>query len=101
MLSDYATNFALISKETYLVENIIWGNIYQEDEFNTDLNLAIKIDDLAVSIGDFYNESENRFYHEGEPVRQRYEIENEMRDVISILDGTYEDHVTEENEHDA
>lgn len=63
---NYATNIALIDKETNLVTNIIWGMIYQADEFNTDTRLAVVIEDLAVAIGDTYDGES--FYHEGEKV---------------------------------
>jgi hypothetical protein len=63
---NYATNIALIDKETNLVTNVIWGMIYQQEEFNTDTQLAVVINDLAVSTGDTYDGE--HFYHEGEKV---------------------------------
>ena len=66
MISSYATNIALIDKATNTVTNIIWGNIYQEDEFTNDEQLALVTDDLAIAIGDIYDGE--HFYHEGEMV---------------------------------
>lgn len=66
MVSSYATNIALIDRETNLVTNIIWGMVYQEEEFTTYTQLAVVINDLGVSVGDSYD-GEN-FYHEGEKV---------------------------------
>lgn len=66
MISNYATNIALIDRATNTVTNLIWGNIYQEEEFTNDERLAIVINDLAVAIGDTYDGAS--FYHEGEKV---------------------------------
>lgn len=66
MISNYATNIALIDRETSLVTNVIWGMIYQEEEFNTDTQLAVVVNDLSVSVGDSYDGES--FYHEGEKV---------------------------------
>lgn len=66
MISNYATNIALIDRATNLVTNVIWGMVYQEEEFNTDTQLAVVINDLSVGIGDSYDGES--FYHEGEKV---------------------------------
>ena len=85
MLSDYATNFALIDRETNTVTNIIWGNIYQEEEFNTDTQLAVVINDLAVSIGDTYDGE--HFFHEGEQVLTLTEQMADKENALRILMG--------------
>lgn len=61
MLTNYATNIALIDRETSLVTNIIWGMVYQENEFNTETRLAVVINDLGVVVGDTYDGES--FYH--------------------------------------
>lgn len=66
MISNYATNIALIDKSTNIVTNIIWGMIYQKESFNTETQFAVTYDDLAVSIGDTYDGES--FYHDGEKV---------------------------------
>ena len=63
---NYATNIALIDKETNLVTNVIWGMIYQLEEFNNDEQLAVAINDLSISLGDSYDGK--NFYHQGEKV---------------------------------
>lgn len=80
MLANYATNIALIDKETNLVTNVIWGMVYQEKEFNTDSQIAVIIDNLAVSIGDNYDGES--FYHDGEKVVSVYEALNNIDTLI-------------------
>ena len=66
-IKNYTTNFALVNKETKIVENIIWGNVYNtQQDFEDDNIQVIQIDDLGVQIGDIYNNKS--FYHEGEKV---------------------------------
>lgn len=72
MTGNYATNFALIDRETNLVSNIIWGMIYDEEAFNNEIEFAVQIDDLNVSIGDSYDGE--YFYHEGKQVLTIAEI---------------------------
>lgn len=80
---NYATNIALIDKETNLVTNVIWGMIYGADEFNTDTRLAVVIEDLAVAIGDTYDGE--HFYHEGEKVLTTAEIIADMQAALEAL----------------
>jgi len=49
-----ATNIAIVQKGK--VTNIIWGMIYQKEEFEETYDcIAVPIDDLAVQIGDTYD----------------------------------------------
>ena len=50
---NYATNIALVDRDGIAV-NIIWGLIYQLDEFKRMAADAIVIDDRDVQIGDRY-----------------------------------------------
>lgn len=52
---NYATNIALIDRASNMVSNIIWGMIYQQDEFETDSTQAVIIENLPVQIGDTYD----------------------------------------------
>lgn len=63
---NYATNIALIDRETNLVTNMIWGMVYQENEFTNETRLAVVVEDLAVAVGDSYDGES--FYHNGEKV---------------------------------
>ena len=87
MISNYATNIALINRETNLVSNVIWGMVYQEEEFNTDTQLAVVINDLSVSVGDSYDGES--FYHNGEKVLSMSEkmtaLEMELADADAAL----------------
>lgn len=76
MLSNHATNIALIDKASMMVTNVIWGNIYLETDFTNDVQIAVVIDDLAVGIGDTYDGA--HFYHEGERV---VSIQEKMADM--------------------
>ena len=73
---NYATNIAIIDRETMTVSNGIWGMIYQLEEFNNDKRLAVEVGDLAVTIGDSYDGE--AFFHEGVKVRSNAEIIAEM-----------------------
>ena len=89
MISNYATNIALIDKESSLVTNIIWGMVYQEEEFNTETQIAVVINDLGVAVGDSYD-GEN-FYHEGEKVLSLSEqYSDAMRACAILLGGAVE-----------
>lgn len=57
------------------VSNIIWGMIYQEDEFNTDTTQAVIIEGLPVHIGDSYDGTD--FWHNGGKV-YRSKIDNNV-----------------------
>lgn len=89
MISNYATNIALIDRATNTVSNIIWGNIYQEEEFTTDEQLAVVIEGLAVAIGDTYDGE--HFYHEGEKVlsiaEQMAAMQAELEDMQAALNA--------------
>lgn len=74
---NYATNIAIIDRETNLVTNIIWGMIYQLDEFNNDNRIAVEVGDLSVTIGDSYDGE--GFYRDGEKVLTTAEIMEELR----------------------
>ena len=76
---NYATNIAIV--EDGIVANVIWGLIYNMDEFPN----AVQIDDLAVQIGDTY--ADGMFYHNGEQVRTNAEIMGEMQEALNILLG--------------
>ena len=71
---NYATNIALIDRETNVVTDIIWGMVY-EGSFETETQYAVIYNDLAVSVGDSYD-GEN-FYHDGEKVLSMSEMLSE------------------------
>lgn len=85
MISDYATNIALVDRATMTITNIIWGNIYQEDEFTTEEQIAVVVDDLAVTMGDTYDGE--HFYHEGERVYSAREKMADMESALAVLLG--------------
>ena len=74
---NYATNFAII--ENGVVSNVLWGMVYNSDEWPN----AIQVNDLAVQIGDSYENG--KFYRNGEEVLSRAEEEADMREALSIL----------------
>ena len=74
---NYATNFAII--ENGVVSNVLWGMVYNSDEWPN----AIQVNDLAVQIGDSYENG--KFYRNGEEVLSRAEEEADMREDLSIL----------------
>lgn len=58
-----------------IIENNIVSNIISLLRWNEgDFPNAIRCDEIYVSIGDSYNEEENRFYHNGEPIFSKDEI---------------------------
>ena len=82
-LPNYATNIAIIYEG--VVENIIWGYVYQLDEFSVNGREAVEYGNRAVQIGDTYD-GEN-FYHDGEPVRL---LQEELDDLDAfIIDELY------------
>ena len=85
-MMNYATNIALIDKATKLVTNVIWGLIYQEEEFNTETHQAVVIEDLAAQTGDSYDGA--NFYHEGQLVRSRAEEMAELTSALELLGVT-------------
>lgn len=74
---NYATNFAIV--ENGVVSNVLWGMVYNSDEWPN----AIQVNDLAVQIGDSYENG--KFYRNGEEVLSRAEEEADMREALSIL----------------
>jgi len=82
---NYATNIAIVDRETNLVTNVIWGMIYQLEEFNNDKRLAVEVGDLAVTFGDSYDGE--AFYHEGERVRTNAEIIADMSAQLADADA--------------
>lgn len=83
MIANYATNIALIDRATNVVINVIWGMVYHEETFNTETQLAVVIDDLAVSIGDTYDGE--AFYREGERVHSTAEMMADMQAALEAL----------------
>lgn len=77
---NYATNIAIV--ENGIVSNIIWGMIYNMNEFPG----AVQIDDLGVSIGDSY--VDGVFYHNGEQVKSTAEEMADMRAALELLGVT-------------
>lgn len=77
---NYATNIALVDKATGKVNNIIWGMVYQEEEFSTADTQAVVIEGLPVQMGDSYDGT--NFYHEGEKVMP-------VEDTLAALDAAY------------
>lgn len=74
---NYATNFAIV--ENGVVSNVLWGMVYNSDEWPN----AIQVNDLAVQIGDSYENG--KFYRDGAEVMSRAEEEADMREALSIL----------------
>lgn len=74
---NYATNFAIV--ENGVVSNVLWGMVYNSGEWPN----AIQVDDLAVQIGDSYENG--KFYRNGKEVLSRAEEEADMREALSIL----------------
>lgn len=77
---NYATNIALVDKATGTVTNIIWGMIYQQNDFSTDTTQAVVIEGLPVHIGDSYDGTD--FWHNGEKVVPE-------ADILAALDAAY------------
>lgn len=84
---NYATNIALVNKETDLVSNIVWGMVYQEEEFNTGEDFPVIIENLNVAIGDLYDGES--FYHDGVKVLTINEQLAELNTALEILTGEY------------
>jgi len=79
---NYATNIAIV--ENGRVVNVIWGYIYQLEEFAKNGLAAIPIGDLATQIGDVYENG--RFYHNGTPVMTKEEEIQELDNYIIGLE---------------
>lgn len=77
---NYATNIALVDKATGTVSNVIWGMIYQQEEFETDTTQAVIIESLPVQIGDSYDGTD--FWRDGEKVVAEV-------DTLVALDAAY------------
>lgn len=82
---NYATNIALVDKATGTVSNVIWGMIYQQEEFSTDTTQAVIIESLPVQIGDSYDGTD--FWRDGEKVLP---VEN----TLAALDTAYAEGVS-------
>ena len=80
LMSRYATNFAIV--DNGIVTSTIWGSIYNASDFPN----AVRIDDLAVQVGDGYDG--DRFYHRGEVVRTVSEELEDMRSALALLGVT-------------
>ncbi len=83
---NYATNIAVLNEDGF-VENIIWGMIYQMDEFNEMYTRAVVIGDYDITIGDQYVDGD--WYRAGEKIDMRTNTEK-MEEVEAILDMLYE-----------
>lgn len=83
---NYATNIAVLDEDGF-VENIIWGMIYQLDEFNRTYTSAVVIGDRNIAIGDQY--VDGKWYRDGEEVDTRTNAEI-IAETESILDMLYE-----------
>lgn len=82
-------NYALI--ENGIVTNIIVLLPYNLKDFPH----SIRVNDLAVRIGDSYNAEENRFYHDGEPICSIQEQLSDAQNALSILGYTEDEGGTE------
>ena len=85
MISEYATNIALVDRATMTVTNVIWGGIYQEEEFTNDEQIAVVVGGLSVEAGDTYDGE--KFYHEGEVVLSTRERIADMEAALAVLLG--------------
>ena len=87
---NYATNIAVIDRATMLVTNVIWGMVYQEDEFNTAEYIAVVIESLPVELGDAYSAAEGKFYRDGLEVTVGGSSEEmqDMQNALNILGVT-------------
>ena len=83
---NYATNIAVLDENGF-VENIIWGMIYQLDEFNTTYPMAVVIGDYDITIGDQY--VDGKWYRDGEEIDMRT-TSDKMAEVEAILEMLYE-----------
>lgn len=83
---NYATNIALLD-ESGIVTNIIWGMIYQIDEFSNLAPHVIVIDDRDIQIGDIY--VDGAWYRDGELVDTRT-VNERAAEAEAILDMLYE-----------
>ena len=83
---NYATNIALVDRDGIAV-NIIWGLIYQLDEFKRMAADAIVIDDRDVQIGDRYV---NGDWFRGEEKLDTRTAQERAAEAEAILDMLYE-----------
>lgn len=83
---NYATNIALLD-ENGIVANVIWGLIYQLDEFKRMAADAIVIDDRDVQIGDRYV---NGDWFRGEEKLDTRTAQERAAEAEAILDMLYE-----------
>lgn len=83
---NYATNIAILNDDG-VVENVIWGMIYQLDEFNSIFTRAVVIGEYDVTIGDQY--IDDVWYRDGEVLDLRTERDR-ADEAEAILDMLYE-----------
>lgn len=83
---NYATNIALLNEDG-IVENVIWGMIYQMEEFAEMASGAVAIGERDVRIGDQYRDGE--WYRDGEKIDTRTTQER-AEEAEAILDMLYE-----------
>lgn len=69
---NYATNIALVDKTTNLVVNVIWGLIYQLEEFAAWGFEPVVSGELDVRQGDYYDGES--FFRNGERVMSADEL---------------------------
>ena len=81
---NYATNIAILDEDGY-VENIIWGLIYQLEEFAEIAAGAVEIGERDVRIGDEYRDGE--WYRDGEKIdtRTAQERAEEAEEILTML----------------
>lgn len=71
-------NYALI--DNGIVTNIIVLRDSDAYEFPN----AVKLNDIPAGIGDTYNDEENRFYRNGEPI---YSLQEQLTEILDIMTG--------------
>ena len=83
---NYATNIAILDDDGFIT-NIIWGMIYQLDEFNRTYTRAVVIGGYELCIGDQYYEG--KWYRNGKEITALTPSQR-ADEVESILDMLYE-----------
>ena len=83
---NYATNIAVLDENGF-VTNIIWGMIYQLDEYNATYTHVIPIEGYDICPGDQY--SDGKWYRNGEELVLRT-MEERAEEAEAILDMLYE-----------
>ena len=83
---NYATNIAILDDDGFIT-NIIWGMIYQLDEFNKTYTRAVVIGAYELSIGDQYYEG--KWYRNGKEITALTPSQR-ADEAEAILDMLYE-----------